>query len=114
MHHARHIGGPILIGVGIDNSLFILTRTRTWLRRGLSVEEAVTAAAGTVGRAVLFAGITVCIALLGILTVGVSTLSGPAIGASIAVVFPVAAALTLQQEQGPVNGQVFCALARIA
>jgi RND superfamily putative drug exporter len=75
MHHARHIGGPILIGlgVGIDNSLFILTRTRTWLRRGLSVEEAVTAPAGTFGRAVLFAGITVCIALLGILTVGVST-----------------------------------------
>jgi len=68
MHHARHIGGPILIGlgVGIDYSLFILTRTLTGLRRGLSVEEAVTAAAGTVRRAVLFAGITVCIALLGI------------------------------------------------
>jgi len=44
---------------------------------------------------VFFAGITVCIALLGILTVGVSTLSGAAIGASIAVAFPVAAALTL-------------------
>jgi RND superfamily putative drug exporter len=44
---------------------------------------------------VLFAGMTVCIALLGILTVGVSTLSGAAIAASIAVAFPVAAALTL-------------------
>ena len=83
------------LGVGIDYSLFILTRTRTGLRRGLSVEEAVTTAAATAGRAVLFAGMTVCIALLGILTVGVSTLSGAAIGASIAVVFPVAAALTL-------------------
>ncbi len=83
------------LGVGIDYSLFILTRTRTGLRRGLSVEAAITAAAATAGRAVLFAGMTVCIALLGILTVGVSTLSGAAIGASIAVAFPVAAALTL-------------------
>jgi len=83
------------LGVGIDYSLFILTRARTGLRRGLGVEEAVTAAAATAGRAVLFAGMTVCIALLGILTVGVSTLSGAAIAASIAVVFPVAAALTL-------------------
>jgi RND superfamily putative drug exporter len=83
------------LGVGIDYSLFILTRARTGLRRGLSVEEAVVAAAATAGRAVLFAGMTVCIALLGILTVGVSTLSGAAIGASIAVAFPVAAALTL-------------------
>jgi RND superfamily putative drug exporter len=83
------------LGVGIDYSLFILTRARTGLRRGLIVEEAVSAAAATAGRAVLFAGITVCIALLGILTVGVSTLSGAAIAASIAVAFPVAAALTL-------------------
>ena len=83
------------LGVGIDYSLFILTRTRNGLRRGLSVEDAVTTAAGTAGRAVLFAGITVCIALLGILTVGVSTLSGAAIAASIAVAFAVTAALTL-------------------
>ncbi|HEX4658171.1 MAG TPA: MMPL family transporter [Streptosporangiaceae bacterium] len=83
------------LGVGIDYSLFILTRTRTGLRRGLSVEEAVTAAAATAGRAVLFAGMTVCIALLGILTVGVGTLSGAAIGAAIVVAFSVAGALTL-------------------
>ena len=83
------------LGVGIDYSLFILTRTRTGLRRGLNVEEAVVKAAGTAGRAVLFAGMTVCIALLGILTVGVSTLSGAAIAAAIAVAFPVMGALTL-------------------
>jgi hypothetical protein len=55
MHHGRHIGGPILIGLGvrIDYSLFI-NRTRTGVRRSLSVEEAVTAAAGT--SAVLLAG----------------------------------------------------------
>jgi RND superfamily putative drug exporter len=51
------MGGPILTGLGvrIDYSLFILTRTRTGLRRALSVEEAVTAAAGAAGRDVLFA-----------------------------------------------------------
>jgi RND superfamily putative drug exporter len=83
------------LGVGIDYSLFILTRTRNGLRRGLSVKQAVTVAGGTAGRAVLFAGITVCIALLGILTVGVATLSGAAIAAAIAVAFPVLGALTL-------------------
>src|SRR6202043_3124548 len=77
------------LGVGIDYSLFILTRTRVGLRRGSSVEDAVTTAAATAGRAVFFAGMTVCIALLGVLTVGIGTLSGAAIAASIAVLFTV-------------------------
>jgi putative drug exporter of the RND superfamily len=83
------------LGVGIDYSLFILTRTRNGLRRGLSVQDAVAAAGGTAGRAVLFAGLTVCVALLGILTVGVSTLSGAAIAAAITVAFVLLGALTL-------------------
>jgi RND superfamily putative drug exporter len=83
------------LGVGIDYSLFILTRVRTGMRRGLSAQDAVTAAAATAGRAVLFAGITVCIALCGMFTVGVSVLSGAAIAASIAVLFPMIAAQTL-------------------
>jgi RND superfamily putative drug exporter len=83
------------LGVGIDYSLFILTRTRNGLRRGLSVQDAVAAAGGTAGRAVLFAGLTVCIALLGILTVGVSTLSGAAIAAAVTVAFVLLGALTL-------------------
>ena len=83
------------LGVGIDYSLFILTRARSGLRRGLSVEEAVSAAGATAGRAVLFAGLTVCIALCGMFIVGVSVLSGAAVAASIAVLFPMTAALTL-------------------
>jgi RND superfamily putative drug exporter len=83
------------LGVGIDYSLFILTRARAGLRRGLSVEEAVSTAGATAGRAVLFAGLTVCIALCGMFTVGVSVLSGAAVAASIAVLFPMTAALTL-------------------
>jgi putative drug exporter of the RND superfamily len=83
------------LGVGIDYSLFILTRVRSGIRRGLSVQDAVTTAAGTAGRAVMFAGITVCVALLGMLTVGVSVLSGAAVAASVAVLFPLMAAQTL-------------------
>src|SRR5215469_8032945 len=83
------------LGVGIDYALFILTRTRNGIRRGLSVQDAVAAAGGTAGRAVLFAGLTVCVALLGILTVGVSTLSGAAIAAAVTVAFVLAGALTL-------------------
>jgi RND superfamily putative drug exporter len=83
------------LGVGIDYSLFILTRTRTEMRRGRSISDAIGISAATSGRTVLFAGITVCIALLGMLTVGVSVLSGAAIAASIAVLLPMAAAQTL-------------------
>jgi RND superfamily putative drug exporter len=83
------------LGVGIDYSLFILTRTRTGLRQGLTTQEAVINASATAGRAVLFAGITVCIALMGMLIVGVSVLSGAAIAASISVLFPMLAAQTL-------------------
>jgi RND superfamily putative drug exporter len=83
------------LGVGIDYSLFILTRTRTEMRRGHSIEDAIAISAATSGRTVLFAGITVCIALLGMLSVGVSVLSGAAIAASIAVLLPMAAAQTL-------------------
>jgi RND superfamily putative drug exporter len=83
------------LGVGIDYSLFILTRTRSGLRRGLSVQDAVVNASATAGRAVLFAGITVCIALCGMLMVGVPILSGAAIAASISVLFPLLASQTL-------------------
>lgn len=83
------------LGVGIDYSLFILTRTRNGMRRGLSVQDAIAAAGGTAGRAVLFAGLTVCVALLGILTVGVATLSGAAIAAAVTVAFVLLGALTL-------------------
>jgi RND superfamily putative drug exporter len=83
------------LGVGIDYSLFMLTRVRTGLRRGMSPEEAVATAAATSGRAVVFAGITVCIALLGMTVVGVGVLTGAAVAASIAVLFPMAASQTL-------------------
>ncbi|QEC47366.1 MMPL family transporter [Baekduia soli] len=83
------------LGVGVDYALFIVTRFRQALMRGKTPEEAVVQAIDTSGRAVLFAGITVCIALLGMFALGVSFLYGVAVAASIVVACTVIAALTL-------------------
>jgi len=83
------------LGVGVDYALFIVTRFRQGLQRGTPAEQAIVDAIDTSGRAVMFAGITVCIALLGMFALGVSFLYGVAVAASIAVLFTVFAALTL-------------------
>ena len=83
------------LGVGVDYALFIVTRFRQGLLRGLDPEEAVVDSLDTSGRAVMFAGVTVCIALLGMFALGVSFLYGVAIAASVVVSLTVVAALTL-------------------
>ena len=83
------------LGVGVDYALFIVTRYRQEIMRGETPEDAAVNALDTSGRAVLFAGITVCIALLGMFALGVSFLYGVATAASIVVAFTVLAALTL-------------------
>jgi len=83
------------LGVGIDYALFIVTRFRQGLQRGKPIEQAIVDAIDTSGRAVMFAGIIVCIALLGMFALGVSFIYGVAVAASIAVLFTVVAALTL-------------------
>ena len=92
---APMLGMLIGLGVGIDYALFIVTRHRRGLKRGLSVTEAVTNAVVTTGRAVVFAGATVCIALLGMLILRLGFLNGVAIAASLTVVLTVAASVTL-------------------
>ncbi|WP_405990632.1 MMPL family transporter [Streptomyces sp. NBC_00986] len=92
---APMLGMLIGLGVGIDYALFIVTRHRRGLKRGLSVTEAVTNAVTTTGRAVVFAGATVCIALLGMLILRLGFLNGVAIAASSTVVLTVAASVTL-------------------
>ena len=89
------LGTLIGLGVGIDYALFIVTRHRRGLQAGLTPEEAAVTAIDTSGRAVLFAGSTVCIALLGILVLGISFLSGLAVASALTVVFTVMAAVTL-------------------
>ena len=83
------------LGVGIDYALFIVTRYRQGLLDGQSPEQATVTAIDTSGRAVLFAGITVCIALLGLFAIGLSFLYGVAVAASLAVATTVVANLTL-------------------
>lgn len=92
---APMLGMLIGLGVGIDYALFIVTRHRTGLKQGLSVPEAVERAVSTTGRAVVFAGATVCIALLGMLILRLGFLNGVAIAASFTVVLTVAASVTL-------------------
>ena len=85
----------MVIGVGVDYALFIVTRHRRNLRRGMSVPDSIAAAIDTSGRAVLFAGTTVCIAMLGLIALGVGFFYGMAIGTAIAVSLTMLASLTL-------------------
>ncbi|MFC9397735.1 MMPL family transporter [Streptomyces sp. NPDC057027] len=92
---APMLGMLVGLGVGIDYALFIVTRHRRGLKRGRSVAEAAETAVATTGRAVVFAGATVCIALLGMLILRLSFLNGVAIAASLTVLLTVAASVTL-------------------
>jgi len=92
---APTLAALIGLGVGIDYALFIITRHRDGLRSGLSPEDAAVRALNTAGRAVLFAGGTVCVALLGLLVLRLSFLDGMAYASVITVVLTMATALTL-------------------
>ena len=89
---STELAAMIGLGVGIDYSLFVVTRFRQTYD-GDATGTTLTAM-GTAGRAVLFAGSTVIIALLGMYVLGVSFLSGLAVAAAIAVLFTMLAALT--------------------
>jgi RND superfamily putative drug exporter len=92
---APTLGELIGLGVGIDYALFIVTRYRRGLEAGLSPRDAAVTAMDTSGRAVLFAGGTVCISVLGMLVLGFSFLNGLAIACALTVACTVLAALTL-------------------
>jgi putative drug exporter of the RND superfamily len=83
------------LGVGIDYALFIVTRHRNGLKAGLSPEEAAVRALNTSGRAVIFAGLTVCVAMLGLFVLGVGFLNGIGVSAAVMVLFNIVAAVTL-------------------
>ncbi len=96
---SSELAAMIGLGVGIDYSLFILTRFReAYAGPGAThgrVKESVVQAMDTAGRAVLFAGTTVVIALLGMMLLGVDFLYGVALSASIGVLLVMLSALTL-------------------
>lgn len=83
------------LAVGIDYSLFILSRHRDQLARGDDPAESAATSVGTAGNAVVFAGITVIIALLGLFLVGIPFLSVMGASAAGAVAIAILAAITL-------------------
>jgi RND superfamily putative drug exporter len=83
------------LGVGIDYALFIVTRYREELHKGRSEADATAVAINTAGRAVLFAGTTVVISLLGMLIMGLAFVNGLAIGAATVVFVTMIASVTL-------------------
>jgi len=83
------------IGVGIDYALFIVTRYRQGLHEGRAPEDATVLAINTAGRAVLFAGLTVVISLLGMFAMDLDMIRGMAVGAAATVLMTMLASITL-------------------
>ncbi|MDQ3146811.1 MAG: MMPL family transporter [Actinomycetota bacterium] len=92
---APQVAAMIGIGVGIDYVLFIVTRYRSALHEGLEPRAAVITAITTSGRAVIFAGCTVIISLLGLFVMNLGFLRGLAVGAVAAVLVVMLASVTL-------------------
>ncbi len=83
------------LAVGIDYALFIVARHQDQVRAGIEPEESVARATGTAGSAVVFAGVTVLIALIGLGLAGIPFLTTMGIAASVSVAIAVAVAITL-------------------
>jgi putative drug exporter of the RND superfamily len=83
------------LAVGIDYALFITSRHRDQLRDGMDPEESAARALATAGSAVVFAGLTVMIALVGLSVAGIPFLTTMGIAAAVAVAIAVLIALTL-------------------
>ena len=92
---ATELASMIGIGVGIDYALFIVTRYRQGLQEGLAPEPAVVRAIDTSGRAVVFAGTTVMISVLGLYLMGIAFVQGLAVGTSLTVALVMLASITL-------------------
>ncbi|QKW40027.1 MMPL family transporter [Actinomadura sp. NAK00032] len=83
------------LAVGIDYALFVGSRHRAQLATGMAAEESAARAAATAGTAVVFAGLTVVIALAGLAVVGIPFLTVMGLAAALTVLMAVAAAITL-------------------
>jgi RND superfamily putative drug exporter len=89
------IASMIGIGVGIDYALFVVTRHRAFLHEGKQPVEAAALANATAGTAVLFAGSTVVVALMGLLLAGIPSIATMGYAAAITVAVAMACAVTL-------------------
>jgi RND superfamily putative drug exporter len=85
----------VALGVGVDYALFIVSRHRNGLLAGQTPEDAAVTALNTSGRAVLLAGLTVSVALLGLFALQISSLYGVAVAVTLVVALTMVASLTL-------------------
>jgi RND superfamily putative drug exporter len=85
----------VSLGVGVDYALFVVSRHRNGLLAGQKAEDAAVTALTTSGRAVLLAGLTVCVALLALLVLRNSVLNGVAVTVTLVVALTMLASLTL-------------------
>jgi RND superfamily putative drug exporter len=92
---ATSLAAMMGIGVGIDYVLLMVTRYREYLNRGMTVRSSIMATADTAGRAVLVAGGTVIISLLGLFGMGLTAMRGAAVVTIGAVAVVVLASMTL-------------------
>lgn len=92
---APQFAAMIGIGVGIDYSLLVVTRFREGLHTGHTVEDSIAIAVGTAGRSVVFAGIVVAIAFLGLYAMGLPFIAALGAAGAIVVGAAVLVALTL-------------------
>lgn len=92
---AAPVAAMIAIGVGIDYALLVVTRFREGLKEGMAPAEAVSVAQATAGRSVIFAGLTVVIASLGLVLMDLKMITGVALGIAVSVLLTMCAAVTL-------------------
>jgi RND superfamily putative drug exporter len=92
---APELAALVGLGVGIDYALFVVTRYRGARATGSAPQDAVVTAMATSGRAVVFAGSTVVLSLLGLFLLGLPFIYGAALGAVIAVLLVMTASVTL-------------------
>ena len=92
---ATEMATMVGLGVGIDYALFLVTRHREFLARGMTVVESAGRAVATAGQAVIFAGGTVVIAILGLALAGVPFMTSAGVAISITVLLMVLASVSL-------------------
>ncbi len=92
---APQMASMVGLGVGIDYALFLVTRHREFLAKGMTVPEAAGRAVATAGQAVIFAGGTVVVAILGLAVAGIPFMTAAGIATSVIVLIMVTASVTL-------------------
>ena len=103
--YAPVLGAMVGLGVGIDYALFVTTRHREYLARGLAVQDSIARSIATAGRPVVFAGGIVVVSILGLAVAGVPFMTAGGIAISMVVLIMVVASVTLLPALLAVSGR---------